>query len=85
MLFSKVWLLSFIISIPQQQNFTAKQIQYELIFSSVKLEVEVFKKTESIIKYLQSMEVMWKDNKENVEKKKIREFEKDAMTSLMFS
>ena len=50
----------------------------------MKLEVEVLKKTESIIKDLQSREVMWKDNKENGEKKKIREFEKDAMTSLMF-
>ena len=34
------------------------------MFSSMKLEVEVLKKTESIIKDLQSMKVMWTERKD---------------------
>ena len=34
------------------------------MFSSMKLEVEVLKKTESIIKDLQSMKVMWTESKD---------------------
>ena len=34
------------------------------MFSSMKLEVEVLKKTESIVKDLQSMKVMWTESKD---------------------
>ena len=40
------------------KNFKTKQIQDDLILSSVEIDVKVLKKTESIIKDLQSMEVM---------------------------
>ena len=43
------------------KNFKAKQIPDDLILSSVEIDVKVLKKTESIIKDLQSMEVMWID------------------------
>ena len=61
------------------KNFKAKQIQDDLMFSSVKLEVKVLKKTESIIKDLQSMEVMWTDKqRKQLNETKIRELEKEA-------
>ena len=40
------------------------------MFSSMKLEVEVLKKTESIIKDLQSMKVMWTESKDISEKER---------------
>ena len=40
------------------------------MFSSMKLEVEVLKKTESIIKGLQSMKVMWTESKDISEKER---------------
>ena len=43
------------------KNFKTKRIHDDLMFSSVELEVEVLKKTESIFKDLESMEEMWTD------------------------
>lgn len=46
------------------KNFKAKQIPDDLILSSVEIDVKVLKKTESIIKDLQSMKVMWTESKD---------------------
>ena len=55
------------------KNFKAKRIGDDLMFSSVESDVEVSRKTESIVKQLQSMEVTWTDNqKKTVEGKDIK-------------
>ena len=51
------------------KNFKTKRIRDDLMFSSV--EFEVSRKTESIVKQLQSMEVTWTENQKKHWKEKI--------------
>ena len=53
------------------KNFEAKRVHNDLMFSSVESDIEVSRKTESIVKQLQSMEVTWTENQKKQWKEKI--------------